>query len=180
MENKYLDEIADAFNTQMPEQESLESALDNVLKEVRPWSEDLEDEDGNFFVNRQWMEIRDDENFHDIVLYIFEETGGITKIINDQAGGGSWSFIANGKFLMGNTVYELAFLDAEYFILEKHGNPDLIEDRYFVLVSENIAKRMEWHDAIELLHNKYKNDNNYTNAIAVIVVLVIILAFLLS
>ncbi|MCI5080994.1 MAG: hypothetical protein MRY78_04850, partial [Saprospiraceae bacterium] len=67
------------------------------------------------------------------------------------------------------------------FILKKHGEQKRFGKRkYFVMVYEPIGSRLEWRDAMELLFNKYRNNNNWLAIIMVIVLLLIAIVFALS
>jgi hypothetical protein len=82
--------------------------------------------------------------------------------------------IENGE----GKLYELAFLDANFFILKKHGdNSPLGKSRYLFLVKEEIGKKLEWRDAIELLHRSYRNGNG--NLSYVIFIILTILALII-
>ncbi len=177
MENKFLDKIADTFNTELPPAESMDEYLDKIIPVIRQWSEDLREE--NFYVGNHWIEIRDDESFHELVLHIFNAENEYLKSVDGALTVRTWRHQANKLFIgmdedqEEGEVYELAFMDPEFFILKKHSNPKSLERRYFVLVKESIARKLEWREALELLFNKYKNNNSFYWTMAVIVLLII-------
>ena len=181
MQGRLLDKIAKPFNVEMPERETLESALDNILPTIRRHSEDIREEE--FFLNRHWIELRDDETFHDVVLHVFREGGDYMTSTDGQMDCGEWQPLANKMIVGGSscsgTLYTLAFLDEDFFILRRHGNVRKFRSKYLFLVNEPIARRMEWNEAVEYLYDKYRNSSSFFITVAVIVLLIIVLTFLL-
>lgn len=168
----------------MPQAASLDGYLDKIIPVVRPWSEDLREQ--QFYVGRHWIEVRDDEKFHELVLHIFNEGDEYLKSIDGDIEAGSWRVLGN-KLVFGiggaEEVFELAFMDPEFFILKKHSSPKkiaLMEQRYFVLVNEPIARKLEWRDIVELLFNKYRDNSSSYIYISIAVVLLVVLILILS
>ena len=62
-----------------------------------------------------------------------------------------------GESIQEGIIYELAFLDDEYLILRRHGNEQLFERKYLLLVIERLGKKMEWLEAGTYLYEKYRN-----------------------
>ena len=177
----------------MPHAESMASYLDQILPAVRQWGEDLSEE--KFYVNKSWIEIRDDEEFHEVILHIFYENGEYFKSVNGETSRGQWRYLKGNKFLIGNKIavdddieedakaelFDLSFLDNQFFILKKHGDQvHLGKPKYFVMVFEPKAKKLEWRDVIELLFNKYRNNNSFYITLAIIILLVIAIVLVLS
>ncbi|NUN99643.1 MAG: hypothetical protein HUU01_03395 [Saprospiraceae bacterium] len=191
METKLLDRITKSLNTEPPIANSLDEALDRIIPLIRPWSEDLR-ELGNY-LGRHWIELRDDETFHELVLHIFNEEGEYLKSTDGELTLGRWRFMVNKLFVGPRVavedseidegtgqVFELAFLDREFFILRRYGNPRKFERRYFVLVIEPIARKVEWREAMDFLYNKYRNNNSFYITITFIVLLIVLIVLLLS
>ena len=181
MEGRLLDKIAKPFNVEMPDRETLESTLDDILPQIRHHSEDLFEE---VFLDTHFVEMRDDVTFHDVILHIFREGGDHLTSKDGQMDCGQWSFVGNkmviGSSTCSGTLYTLAFSDPDFFILERHGNTrKFAGKRYLVLVKEPLARRMEWNEALEYLFDKYRNSNSFFVTVAVIVVAVIVLVLLL-
>jgi hypothetical protein len=85
--------------------------------------------------------------------------------------------IENGE----GKLYELAFLDANFFILKIHGdNSPLGKSRYLFLVKEEVGKKLDWKDAIELLHRSYKNGggNLFQIILVILAILTLIILFI--
>ncbi len=193
METKFLDRITKSLNSEPPMADSMDEMLDKIIPMVRPWSEDLR-ELGNY-LGRHWIELRDDETFHELVLHIFNDEGEYLKSTDGELTLGRWRFMVN-KLAFGprvsvsdddtdveegaGQVFELAFLDKEFFILRRYGNPRKFERRYFVLVIEPIARKVEWREAMDYLYNKYRNNNSFYITMSVIVLLIILIVMLLS
>ncbi len=184
MENKYLDKIADAFNVDSPEASNMDAYLDILIPIVRQYSEDLREE--RFYLDKAWLEIRDDVGFHKDILHFFHEDQEYLRSVNGDVDSGSWRFLErSNKFIIdinGNTeLYDLAFLDDHFFILDKHGDQQKLgKDKYFVMVHERVGKNLEWREAMEYLFNKYKNTSNFFIIVALVVLLTVAIFMILS
>ena len=182
MDNKIVDNIADAFNSDLPPADSMDEYLDKIIPQVRSNSEDLREE--QFYVGKHWIEFRDADDFHQVTMHIFNPDGEYIRSVDGNYQIGEWRYLEN-KLIFGfqgiqGEIYELAFLDGEFFILKKHGNPKAMKRRYFVLVKEKLARRVEWREALEMLFNKYKNSNSFYITVAVIILLIIAIFVALS
>lgn len=193
MENKLLDRIAENFNTPFPEAESLEEYLDKILPLVVAESEDLREE--QFYTNKPWVEVQDNENFHELVFHFFSpqpkpedeeldreylrtEDGKVTQ--------GKYRYVGN-KIFIGDEdykemwVYELAFMDDEFMILKLLANPKKFvgegKPKYFVLTAEKLGRRLEWYDLMRHLFEKYQSNNLVYYLIAVFIAIIAIMLF---
>ncbi|KAA3621491.1 MAG: hypothetical protein DWQ02_27620 [Bacteroidetes bacterium] len=182
MDNKIVDNIADAFNSELPPAESMDEYLDKIIPQIRSNSEDLREEE--YYVGKHWIEFRDADDFHEITMHIFNPEGEYIQSIDGNFKTGEWRFLEN-KLIFGfegskGEIFELAFLDGEFFILKKHGNPKAMERRYFVLVKESVARKVEWREALEMMYNKYKNSSSFYITVAVIILLIVAIFVALS
>ncbi|MBR9922196.1 MAG: hypothetical protein GYB31_15260 [Bacteroidetes bacterium] len=146
--------------------------LDHIIPLVRPWGEDIDEmeyysQDGG----KPWMEIREDENFHDIILHFFNDGGEYLKSVNGNITKGKWRILERSNKIIVETggvsvkdkmnvseLYELAYLDGTFFILSKHGdhrkNP---ARKYLTLGDERMMSDLIWRDYVEALFNTYRN-----------------------
>lgn len=176
-----MDNFSRTFEVDLPSAETMDAYLDQIIPIVRPLSEDLREKE--FYLDKGWIEIRDDERWHDKVLHFFHDNGEYLISTNGNIDSGNWRFLDHSnKFILNSSeMFELAFLDSQFFILKKHGDQKRLGRRkYFVMVFEPIGKRIEWRDAMELLFNKYRNNNNWLMIIVVIVLLLMAIVFMLS
>ncbi|MCB0552349.1 MAG: hypothetical protein KDD02_02270 [Phaeodactylibacter sp.] len=184
MDNKFLDKVASSLSVEMPHNETMDEYLDVILKAARPLSEDLREH--KFYMNKPWLEFRDDEHFHDAVLHFFNEDHEYLRSINGDVEQGSWRYLeSSNKMLISlgdeSELYDLAFLDPEFFILSKHGDQQRLKKaKYFVMLFEPVGRRLEWRDAMEKLFNKYRNNNSFYLTLVVVVLLIIVLVAMLS
>ncbi len=216
-----LQNIDQTFEINLPEKQSLDEYLDEMLPGIRPLSEDLRET--KFYAvegGKPWLEIRDDPNAQEMVLHFFNEggeylksiDGNVTrgrwrlldqtnKIIIEQGGksggsqggsggkgggkgGGSHGGQQGGGKSSGpakSELYELAFLNAQFFILKKHGDQTRKGRRkYFMMGYEGTVRGLKWLDCVELLFNEYRNQWSAFNTIVVIAVVILVILFVLS
>ncbi len=177
LETKLLDRLGQSFRVEMPKADSLNGYLNAVLPKVRPWSEDLKEE--KFYTSRPWMEIRDDDSFHALVLHFFNAEGEYIKSIDGEGHAGSWRHQNNKLFItLGDDmeIFDLAFLDGEFFILRKSG-----KGTYFFMMIEGRGRAYKdrWRDAVELLFKKSQSNVSFYILIAIAVVLAVFILLVL-
>lgn len=181
MENKLLDNLAKSFNVELPQASSLDGMLDKILPAIKPHGEDLKEE--KFYLSKHYIEIRDDEAFHDVILHVFNPESEYISSTNGKVDCGEWRLLGNkmnfGQSTCEGCLYDLAFLDDEFFILQRHGNTRKFDRKYLVLVAEKLAKKMEWNEAMEYLFDKYRNSSAFYWVVAIIIFLLIIIMLLL-
>lgn len=180
MASKFLEAISNTFQTPLPEANDLDKYLEEMLPQLESYSDDLDMED--LYLEHPWLEFRDDDYFHESVLHFFNPNEEYLNSVNGEVSFGYWRKMNQAKKLLiengEGKLYELAFLDANFFILKKHGdNSPLGKSRYLFLVKEEIGKKLEWRDAIELLHRSYRNGNG--NLSYVIFIILTILALII-
>lgn len=178
MENKFLDKLSRSLNVELPERDSFKEYLDLILPEIRQWGEDLYETD--YYVGdggKPWLEFRDSMNFHEAVLHFFNPNGEYLQSVDGNVMRGKWRLIeGTNKMIidMGSKseLYELAYLDSDFFILRKHGNRT---SQYFTMAFEPYYRGLEWKDYVEALFNKYRaNHGSYKSVIGVIAVIILI------
>ena len=182
MENRMLDKIAKPFNVDLPEAAGLDELLGKVLPSIRKYSEDLRET--HYYLDTHWIEVRDEEDFHDVVMHIFSDGGEYVRSTDGDLESGDWRYLGN-KLVFGTggsegEVYELVFLDGDFFILQKHGNYRKFRRRYRVFVREPLARKMEWYQLVEYLFDKYRNSNSFFITVVVLLLLIVTLVLLLS
>ena len=180
MENKFLEKVSQAWSTELPYSETMDDYLDQLLPSARAIGEDLRED--HFYLNKPWLEFRDDEKFHDTILHFYNEGGEYLKSVNGDVSNGSWRYLeSSNKMMIEDELYDLAYLDSEFFILSKHGDQKRLKKRkYFVMVFEPVGRKLEWRNVVEKLYGKYRNSNNFYYFLAFMVVLIVILVALLS
>jgi hypothetical protein len=184
LENKLLDKVARTLNVELPYAETMDGYIDQIIGYIRPLGEDLREE--HFYLEKPWLEIRDDVNFHRTILHFFNPGGEYLRSVDGDVSGGSWRYLEGAnKFLIehggGAELFDLAYLDRDFFILDKHGDQERRGHRkYTVMIWEPVGKRLEWRDAMELLFNKYRNNNSYYITIALIILVLVAIMLVLS
>lgn len=187
MELKVLDKIGRTFSVELPYFESLEEGLDLVVPDVQPWGEDLREME--FYVQpggKPWLEIRDDENFHEAVLHFFNTGGEYLQSVDGNVSRGKWRLLdGTNKIIIeqGNKVelFELAFLSAFFFILKKHGNqPRKGKKKYLIMGFEPYVTGLEWRDFVEFLFNTYRRQQSTFRTFIILFLILVAIIVLFS
>lgn len=181
LNNKLLDQTNRSLSGEMPILDSMDEYLDFILPTIKPWGEDLYEM--HFYVGRTWLEIRDNEDFHEAVLHILKDEGEYMVSVDGNVYQGAWTIVdQTNKLILERPVggahqqelFELAFMNKDFFILKKHGDQRRKGfKKYFVLGAENLVKGLEWRDVMELMFHRYRS-NSMVIYFAVFVVLIII------
>jgi hypothetical protein len=174
--NKILDDIAALFNVDLPEFAKLDEYLDYIIPHIRPWGEDLSEK--QYFLNKPWVHVRDDMMSQEAVTYIFRESGECTIIINGNMSAKSWKpFDGGNRFTWDKELYELAYLNSDFFIIKKHGKHS---PKYFMMVRESLS-RMDWRDLMDYMYTRYrKSQEVYMIGLVAAVVMAVLILFSLA
>jgi len=179
LEVKLFDSISRSLNLELPYCETMDDYLDQIIPLVKPWGEDLYETEN--YMNKRWLEIRDDEHFHESVLHMFREENEYMVSIDGNISTGTWEKMDNSNTLImefgaKNELYDLAFMNADFFILKKHGDQRRKgQNKYFILGKESLVKNLEWRDVMELLFNRYRNNSQFIIIVTIIVVIAVII-----
>ena len=179
MDGGLFDKVSRSFELEMPEGRSMDEYLDKILPLIRPWGEDIRET--NFFLETRWLEVRDDESFSDVILHIFRDRGEYMIIREGDIDGAKWEMFPNSNNIIlhagkRSEFYDLAFLNRDFLVLKKHGNQEKKGmPKYFVLGRENVVRRLEWRDMMELMFNLHRGNSNMMTYVVVFVVLIAII-----
>ena len=184
MEDRLLDKIAEPFNLQLPEYATLEAMIDGVLPAVAQFSEaDLLAEDSPLYTV-SWVKMSDRPGATEVELYNFQGymQGEIRVVVDGKVDARAYEVEESGnRIIIGQSVmrdsflYELAFLDADFLILRRHGNAANIPERYLFFCREAIGTRLTWNEALERLVDKYRNSQFPLLAVGLVVAALIAL-----
>ena len=190
-----LQDIDKTFELDLPEQQSLDAYLDQMLPSIRHLSEDLREL--KFYVmegGKPWLEIRDDPGFQETVVHFFNDGGEYLQSVDGNVTRGRWRLLdQTNKIIIEqggggkggdpnrSEMYELAFLTPQFMILKKHGDQSRKgKKKYFFLGYEGTVRGLKWLDCVELLFNEYRNQWSNFNTMVVLAVVVLIILFFLS
>lgn len=185
IENKFFEKILRSMSLELPVMDTMDEYLDMIIPLVKPWGEDLYEEE--YYIGTRWLEVKDDDTFHEAVLHIFQEESEYLNSIDGNIRKGTWrrldksnTFIIEqlaGSAGSPTELYDLAFLNKEFFILKKHGDQQRKGfSKYFVMGNEAYIKNLEWRDVMELLFNRYRNNSRWI--IITVIFLLIVLLFI--
>lgn len=172
--------LINQLGVQLPDAESLDQGIVQVIPYVARFSEDLYEM--QFYLNRRWREVRDDPNFHEVILHVFKTDGEYWRILNGDISKGKWELPPTGGIAIDfggrHELYDRVFLNGSFFILRKHGNRHPGGDRYFfVLASEGIAASSEWPEIIDRLFELYRSNISYLVMVILFIAVVAIIVF---
>ncbi len=163
--NSPLDKIEETFEINLPEFQTLDEYLDFVLPQVQQFGEDLREQ--KFYVTpggKPWMEIRDDPGFQKAMLHFFNEGGEYLTSSDGNVAKGRWRLLdGSNKIIIEQAngvseLFELAFLNSEFFILVKHGQfQNKGKIHYLFMGFEPVVRSLRWRDCVELLFNQYRS-----------------------
>ncbi len=175
----FWNNIVNALNNELPPFNSLDEGIDELMKDMRRFSEGLHETE--FYLNTRWREVRDDIEFQETVLHVFKEGGVYLRILDGDIATGNWEQTIGGlviKFSGKHELYELVFLNEDFFILRKHGNQALKGRRkYFFMAREAVARRREWVDLLDLMYEIYKGNSNYVAVVIVVLLVIAVVVF---
>lgn len=180
VKNKFLDNLFSSFSVELPELPNMDAYLDFIIPQVRPWGEDLYEQE--YYLDTRWLEIRDKESFHESVLHIFRDKGEYLVSVDGNISNGKWRVLEKSNTLildLGNRseLFDLAFLNNDFFILRKHGDQARKGNKkYFVMGRENFVQGYEWREIMELLFSRYRSNSQFIILVTVVILIVIIIA----
>ena len=126
MENKLTETISRTFELPLPDAATMDQQLDQIIPKVRPWGEDLYEQ--QFYLETRWLEIRDDDEFHESVLHIFRDEGEYLISIDGNITPGIWKILSRsntfiiekvvGEAVITSELYDLAFLNKDFNLLK--------------------------------------------------------------
>lgn len=186
-DNKLLGNLTKPFSLELMEHETMDAYLDDIIPNVKPWSEDLREEE--FYLDTRWLEIRDTDDFLETVLHIFRPENEYLLSIDGNISKGIWRVLERSNTLIielgadgaivKSELYDLAFLNKDFFILKKHGDQKRKGKRkYFVMGREAVVRNLEWREIMDKLFGNYKNNSQFLFLLAVVIIIVVgILAF---
>lgn len=186
MEDRLLDKIAEPFNLNLPEYESMEVMIDSILPAVRGFGRrDLTD-DGIPMYNVDWVFMSDKPGDTVVSLHTFIAQTGEIRIANDGAMDSmSFKVLSSNRVIIGESsvrnayLYELAFMDEDFMIFKRHGNEANIKKKYRFYCREAIGTRLTWNEALEKIVDKYRNNEfPWTIVLVVIAVALAVLVYL--
>ncbi|MEM1323828.1 MAG: hypothetical protein AAGG75_26445 [Bacteroidota bacterium] len=176
LEGNLIDKISRSFSIELPVKDSMDDYLDFIIPLVRPWGEDLYEQE--YYLNTRWLEISDEDAFHESILHIFQVEGSYLISIDGNISQRGWSILPKSNTLIlqeadqsiQGELYDLAFMNADFFILRKHGNQKRKGNKkYFVMARESLVRGLEWRDVMELMFNRYRNNSQFIVIVAVII-----------
>ena len=172
----FVENIVSTVNGELPEFQSLDEGIDFCMDHLAKHSKGL---DEDFFLDTRWLEVRDDVNFQENVLHIFQEDGSYLHILDGDISKGSWENSVGGLIVKHGDKHELfecVFLNDDFFILKKHGSGALRGQRkYFYMVREGFGIGYEWNELIEMMFRVYRSNSFYYLMLMFVLITVIVL-----
>ena len=160
----------------MPNCKSLDEYLDTILPKVKKYGENA-NELG--FLDTRWLEIRDEDSYHETVLHVFTQSGDYLIINDGNITNGKWGQMIDGFQIahgIENQFFEGVFLNEDFFILRKHGRQKG-KSKYRCYAREESVRGLDWRNVMELLFNIYRANSQFSiylfGALILIVIIVV-------
>ena len=161
-------DISRAFSPELPKElGDMDAHLDFILPKVIPYGEDLREP--QYWHDKRWKEIREDEGFHEAILHIFGHNGEYLLSLDGNLMKGSWRQLGAENALIVEMagkaeLFDLRFLNNEFMVLTKHGDQARKGlRRYFLLVHEPAARGrggdLDWRNIMEKLFNIWRENS---------------------
>lgn len=176
MKTSLFDSVNRELELNLPDCETMDEYLDVILEKIAPFSEDLYESEN--YIGTRWIEVRETETFHESVLHIFNDTSEYMLVIDGNIQKGQWRFLTeNNSFILEylgrSELFDLAFLNEDFFILRKHGDQARKgNQKYFVLGRENHVRSLTWLEVMDLLFNIHRKSSRF--------MIMIVAAFILA
>lgn len=166
--------VGSLFKSDLPVFDNMDAYIDFILPRVKVYGESLSNQ--KLFLNKRWKEFRDNEDFHEAVLYIFQDDddNSLLLSIDGNIGVGGWDILPKSNTLIlesggkkqKSELFDLAFLNNDFLILKKHGDQKRInKKKYFVLASEKSCGKLDWLDLMEKMYDLYRSNWLFTTMI---------------
>jgi len=173
-----LAHIEDLSTDTFQPEDNFHSELLSLVGDIHPFSEDLYEKE--YFQEKKWLQVSDRDPH--TRLHIFRVNGEYLESIDGNVFVGKWSILENSNTIIfekpgvgqmtEKRLYELAFLNEDFFILKKHGNRIGLEDQFLLLGREALVKNLDWQAVIDLIDTRYKNNKKLVRAIVLMIALV--------
>jgi hypothetical protein len=161
-------DISRALSPELPKDlGSMDAHLDFILPKVIPFGEDLRET--QFWHDKRWKEVRDEEGFHEAILHIFSPNGDYLLSLDGNLMKGSWRQLGVENALiveMGgrSELFDLRFLNKEFMVLTKHGDQARKGlRRFFLLANEPVTRSrsgdLDWRNIMEKLFNVWRENS---------------------
>jgi hypothetical protein len=147
------------------------------FEKAKKWSEKLSDL--GQYTDRPWLEITFGSPETSTILHLFNEGGEYLRSVNGDYKAGKWRILeATNKLVVDKGedrgyLYDLVFLNQDFFILEKHGNKDSLDDKYLFLIYEPLGKGLTQAECWKLFEDSNQFNNKVILWLAIFIFLVI-------
>jgi hypothetical protein len=180
-------DIQQAFSPDLPSDlGSMDDHLDFIVPKVLPFGEDLAEE--QFWVGKRWLEVRDDEGFHESILHLFNPGGEYMLSLDGNIVKGTWKKLGQYNTLIielsgRSELFDLRFLSADFMVLTKHGDQARKGlRRYFCLVHEPAlrsgGRELDWRNVMEKMFNIWRSNSLSLWTWFLVIVLLVLVIYL--
>ena len=180
-------DIEQAFSPDLPQDlGNMDDHLDFIVPKVIPFGEDLAEE--KFWVGKRWLEVRDDEGFHESILHLFNEGGEYMLSLDGNIVRGTWKKLGQYNTLIlelsgRSELFDLRFLSDDFMVLTKHGDQARKGlRRYFCLAHEPSLKsggrELDWRHVMEKMFNIWRGNSLSLWAWLLFIILLVLVVYL--
>lgn len=179
----HIEELSTTSNFE--NNDEFHQTVEDLVADIYPFSEDLYEV--SYFLEKNWLEISEHDK-HD-VLHIFRDQNQYIYSVDGRIIEGSWSMVEDTNVMIlerpdiqggeEKILYELAFLNSDFFILKRHGKRIALERQFLVMGREHLVRNKPWQEALDLIETQHET-NKVVIGIAVIIAILLALYFVFS
>ena len=185
MDDRLLDKIAEPFNLKLPEYTNMRAMIEEVLPAVERYSEPGLREEAGPLTRISWVRLTDNPGDTVLQLHRFLPGGRLDMANDGILTTTAYEILDDDRLIIGDPVpnpaakkekpgkeskskppralkerflYQLAFMDNDFLILQRHGNDANFTNKYILYVNEPLGVRLTWDEALEKLVAKYRNN----------------------
>lgn len=162
--------------------------LDEIIPRIKKWSEDIYEFEEKEYYKIRWVQLDRDTENPEVMLHLFfiDDFQYLNSLNGDIIFKGKWQVLSDSNALilhkMANKqitqseLYDLVFLNEDFFILKKHGNQQHKgKAKYLFLGNEESVEGLSWEEKLNLLDS---HQTSMRTVIAIVLIAIITIALL--
>lgn len=179
-QKRFWDWSSQILELEVPTADTLEGNFEAIFKYIKGENQGL---DSKAYEDVRYVEMRDDDDYHEAVLHIFKPSGEYIIILNGNISRGKW-YLLNGGFVINyggrEEFYQLILLNSVLFVLKKHGSPPPgAKRKYLMFGKEAVVVGKEWRDIMNALFNPYRTNYDFSGGLFWLILVIVLLLLMI-